>query len=83
LVREVDVQPSHPSSSLHRCEFGFLFSKKKIDVGASPTAFPSKKRGLTTNKLRAHAPGIIIKKFKFSKTYHWRTNPLCAWDKGA
>jgi hypothetical protein len=28
LVREVDVQPSHPGSSLHRCEFGFLFFKK-------------------------------------------------------
>jgi hypothetical protein len=46
LVREVDVQPSHPGSSLHRCEFGFLFSKKKnkIAVGASPTAFPFKKK---------------------------------------
>jgi hypothetical protein len=44
LVREVDVQPSHPGSSLHGCEFGFLFSKKKkIAVGASPTAFPFKK----------------------------------------
>jgi hypothetical protein len=29
LVREVDVQPSHPGSSLHGREFGFLFSKKK------------------------------------------------------
>jgi hypothetical protein len=27
LAREVDVQPSHPGSSPHRREFGFLFSK--------------------------------------------------------
>jgi hypothetical protein len=44
LVREVDVQPSHPGSSLQRREFGFLF--KKNAVGASPTAFPLKKRNL-------------------------------------
>jgi hypothetical protein len=29
LVREVDVQPSHPGSSLNRREFGFLFFKKQ------------------------------------------------------
>jgi hypothetical protein len=29
LVREVDVQPSHPGSSLQRHEFGFLFQKTK------------------------------------------------------
>jgi hypothetical protein len=28
LAREVDVQPSHPGSSPHRRELGFLFSKK-------------------------------------------------------
>jgi hypothetical protein len=43
LAREVDVKPSHPGSSPHRDEFGFLFSKNKIAVGASPTAFPFKK----------------------------------------
>jgi hypothetical protein len=44
LVREVDVQPSHPGLSLHGHRFGFLFFKKiKIDVEASPTAFLSKK----------------------------------------
>jgi hypothetical protein len=40
---EVDVQPSHPGSSLNRREFGFLFKKNKIAVGASSTAFPFKK----------------------------------------
>jgi hypothetical protein len=29
LAREVDVQPSHPGSSPHRREFGFLFSKNQ------------------------------------------------------
>jgi hypothetical protein len=44
LAREVDVQSSHLGSSPHRREFGFLFSKTKIVVGASPTAFPFKKK---------------------------------------
>jgi hypothetical protein len=44
LAREVDVQSSHPGSNPHRCEFGFLFSKNQIAVGASPTAFPFKKK---------------------------------------
>jgi hypothetical protein len=44
LAREVDVQPCHPGSSPHRREFGFLFSKNKIDVGVSPNAFPFKKK---------------------------------------
>jgi hypothetical protein len=46
LAREVDVQPSHPDSSPHRREFGilFFFKKTKIAVGASPTAFPFKKK---------------------------------------
>jgi hypothetical protein len=40
----VDVQPRHPGSNPHRCEFGFLlFIKKKLTVGVSPTAFLSKK----------------------------------------
>jgi hypothetical protein len=44
LAREVDVQPSHPDSSPHRREFGFLFFfKTKIAVGASATTFPFKK----------------------------------------
>jgi hypothetical protein len=29
LAREVDLQPSHPGSSPHRREFGFLFSKNQ------------------------------------------------------
>jgi hypothetical protein len=45
LAREVDVQPSHPGSSLHRRELGSYFQKTKIAVGASPTAFPFKKKG--------------------------------------
>jgi hypothetical protein len=45
LVREVDVRPSHPGSSPHRRESGFLlFKNKKPAVEASPTAFLSKKK---------------------------------------
>jgi hypothetical protein len=41
----VDVQPRHPGSNPHGCEFGFLLFilKKKLAVGVSLTAFLSKK----------------------------------------
>jgi hypothetical protein len=40
----VNVQPRHPGSNPHGCEFGFLlFILKKLAVVVSPTAFLSKK----------------------------------------
>jgi hypothetical protein len=44
MVREVDVQPSHPGSNPHGCRFGFLLLKNT--VGASPTVILSKKKDL-------------------------------------
>jgi hypothetical protein len=41
MVKEVDVQPSHPGSSLYGRRFGFLLLKKHCR--ASPTVFLSKK----------------------------------------
>jgi hypothetical protein len=36
LAREVDVQPSHPGSTPHIIEFGFLFTKNKIGCRGFP-----------------------------------------------
>jgi hypothetical protein len=36
LAREVDVQSSHPGSSPHRREFGFLFSKNQYRCRGFP-----------------------------------------------
>jgi hypothetical protein len=35
MVREVDIQPSHPGSSSHRQKFGFLLLFKKHCMGFS------------------------------------------------
>jgi hypothetical protein len=42
MGREADVQPSHPSSRLHECRFGFLLLKEII-VGYSPIVLVLKK----------------------------------------
>jgi hypothetical protein len=43
LAREVDVQPSHPGSSPHRREFGFLFSKNQDRCRGFPYRISFKK----------------------------------------
>jgi hypothetical protein len=48
LVREVDVQPSHPGSSPHRREFGFLFSKKQNRCRGFPYRISFQKKRLAT-----------------------------------
>jgi hypothetical protein len=47
LAREVDVQPSHPGSSPHRHEFGFLFSKKQNRYRGFSYRISFKKRSRT------------------------------------
>jgi hypothetical protein len=44
LVREVDVQPSHPGSSPHGCRFGFLLFKNKTRCRGFPYCISFKKR---------------------------------------
>jgi hypothetical protein len=43
LAREVDVQPSHPGSSPHIREFGFLFSKNQNRCRGFPYRISFKK----------------------------------------
>jgi hypothetical protein len=50
LVREVDVQPNHPGSSLQRREFGFLFKKKRCRGFPYRISFQKKKTLCLTNR---------------------------------
>lgn len=52
LAREYDVQPNHPSSSPHGCEFEFFLIKN--DVGASFTDCLLKNELLWTEWRAAH-----------------------------
>jgi hypothetical protein len=42
LAMGVDVEPRHPGSNPHGCEFGFLLFIKKTRCGGLPHRFPFK-----------------------------------------
>jgi hypothetical protein len=67
LAMEVDVQPRHPGSNPHECEFGFLLFIKKTRCGGLPHRFPFKKNCVTWKQIFNSNYSLKISNFLFVK----------------